>query len=176
MSISSQARSLANISPQASLYIPIARIPSLLPEYLQIERESLWSTSAAQCCAWETISLPSRLKTSTSQQSASLDELATALGTDESQRVAKLDFSMQPHGSELGMMNGTNGKLHPPPETCGLFPFQSTSHREYKKIEVLRGSHLDELTGEDDPSTALDLRYALYHQYGLRLESISDVW
>ena len=145
-----QARSVVEISPRTSLYIPIARKPSHIPGDLDIDDNSLWTMSGVQCCAVESASLPSRLRATTTHNYSSLDEMSMALGIDENQKLAQLECSFQPHGAESGMANGASHHNHKV-ESIFLSPTAHPYNPTTKPLtclESLRGSHLDELCVE----------------------------
>ncbi|QDS77731.1 hypothetical protein FKW77_004446 [Venturia effusa] len=57
------SRSIQTLASQASLYIPLSNIPSsVLPSYLDLATDSAWNTSALQAAAYESVTLPSRLR------------------------------------------------------------------------------------------------------------------
>lgn len=162
MHSANQARSLVHMSPQADVYIPLAKTPTPIPRFLHVDGHALWGLSAVQCFALETITLPSRV-TSSNGNSAALDRLSRALGLDECQRIAQIDFALQPRVVESSMMDGATNVDHSPPQAYSLFPFSEQdasllNTTEYGRVEVLRGSHLDELVEQLPMSSSLDLR------------------
>lgn len=88
------AQSLYQISPQASLYIPLTTSPSRLPSYLSLYPASKWHTSALQALALESLTLATRLR-STIPGRASLDEYETVLSNDSTRKIATAHFSAQ---------------------------------------------------------------------------------
>lgn len=88
------AQSLYQISPQASLYIPLTTSPSRLPSYLSLDPTSKWHTSALQALALESLTLATRLR-STIPGRASLDEYETVLSNDSTRKIATAHFSAQ---------------------------------------------------------------------------------
>lgn len=88
------AQSLYQISPQASMYIPLTTAPSRVPSYLSMDTTSKWHTSAMQALALETITLATRLR-STIPGRASLDEYETVLSNDSNRKIATVHFSAQ---------------------------------------------------------------------------------
>ena len=95
---------------------------------------------------------------SSGSQPILLDSLAAALGGDERQTVADLDVRFQLYGIESGMTNGATSKTHDPPAPCIFTPYTATNegrrpeYKEFAQLNVLRGSHLDELIEQPDPS------------------------
>lgn len=57
-----KAKSLYSISPQSNIYVPIVDVPQRLPDYLHVDRQSEWYTTALISSALETVTLPSRLR------------------------------------------------------------------------------------------------------------------
>lgn len=116
------AQSVYQISPQASMYIPLTSSPTTLPDYIRnFDAASRWHTSALQTAAIESITLPSRLRTTQSAR-ATLDNLEATLDNDGKRRIANLDLSAEDpsgldsslngHGSNDGRHNGhTNGHV-----------------------------------------------------------------
>ena len=88
----SAAKSMYEISTQASMYIPIS-IPPILPHYVEFDRNSQWHTSALLSTALETMTLPSRLKR-TSNNQVTFDVMGAALNVNGSQRIANLQCSV----------------------------------------------------------------------------------
>lgn len=86
------ARSIYEISTHASMYIPIS-IPPVLPRYVELDRSSQWQTSALLSTAHETMTLPSRLR-HTSSNHATFDAMEAALNVNGTQRIANLQCSI----------------------------------------------------------------------------------
>lgn len=94
------ARSIYEISPHTSLYIPLTIPPSRLPPYVQLARSSQWQTSALLSTAFESITLPSRLRPGGGQRGR-LDDLEAGLNVNGSQRIANIQMSViDPSGPE----------------------------------------------------------------------------
>ncbi|KAH0541531.1 hypothetical protein FGG08_004006 [Glutinoglossum americanum] len=87
------ARSLQGISPQASLYIPLAVPPRPLPPYVSLDRNSEWHRSALFSTALETMTLPSRLKASREKQ-VTLSQIEGFLNVNGNQKIACLQLSV----------------------------------------------------------------------------------
>ncbi|KAH0562218.1 hypothetical protein GP486_003083 [Trichoglossum hirsutum] len=87
------ARSLQGMSPQASLYIPLAIPPRPLPSYVSLDRESEWHRSGLLSAAVETITLPSRLKAVPERQ-VTLTRIEDFLNTNGNQKIACLQLSV----------------------------------------------------------------------------------
>lgn len=108
MKLSNTARSIAALSAQASLLVPLS-IPSVpLPAYINMDPRSLWHVSALLSTAVESMTLPSRLKAKDGMRE-SLDEIAASLNVNGNQNIAKLQMSIGPERSTEEI----NGDLRP---------------------------------------------------------------
>ncbi|KFZ18540.1 hypothetical protein V501_01166 [Pseudogymnoascus sp. VKM F-4519 (FW-2642)] len=92
LKLSNTARSIAEVSSQASLYIPLT-IPSSLPSYTTLDPSSLWQASALLSTALETMTLPSRLHSRAGTR-ASLADTGAALNVNGTQNIARLQMSI----------------------------------------------------------------------------------
>ncbi len=88
------ARSVQDVSTQASLYIPIAAEPASTPSYLTIENDSQWYTSALQATALESITLPSRLRPLNGKNKGTFRNFEDILDTNGNRKIAKLELSV----------------------------------------------------------------------------------
>ncbi|KAL9085685.1 MAG: hypothetical protein Q9159_004562 [Coniocarpon cinnabarinum] len=164
-----EAHSVATIGSQADLYLPLVRSPSKLPSYVDLGQCTLWQASALQCCAMDTLLLPTKTRHTSTSSSLSLDNLFRP--PNERQRLANVEVRFQPHGSETGMTNGVIPSKTYPPESCNLFPSlpRVLGQRErpvevLHQLDVLRGSHLEELMPEmTQPSKYRSRRYVRSH-------------
>ena len=86
------AQSLAQISPQTSMYIPLG-IPSQLPPYVHLDSKSQWHVSALLSLVVESMTLPSRQKLGTGRRGF-LSDMEAALNTNGNQRIASLQSSV----------------------------------------------------------------------------------
>ena len=86
------ARSIYEISTQASIYIPIS-IPPVLPQCVRLDRNSQWHTSALLLTALETLTLPSRLR-HINGNNATFNVMEAALNVNGNQRIANLQSSV----------------------------------------------------------------------------------
>ena len=84
------ARTVNEMSIHASMYIPISVPAAQLPSYMLLDRSSPWHTSALLAAAFESMTLPSRLRIST-QKRGLLDDLEAALNVNGNQRLAQLE-------------------------------------------------------------------------------------
>lgn len=108
--LSNTARCFAEISPQTSVFIPIALPLKALPAYVVIDPNSQWHVSALLATAWESMTLPSRLKLQDGGRET-IDQLTSALNINGNQNIAKLRMSIdQPQ-----VINGRHepGRLNP---------------------------------------------------------------
>lgn len=87
------ARSIHEISAQASMYVPISIPPAQLPHYVQIDRSSQWHTAALLSTALETMTLPTRLRPN-SRQRGTLGTMEAVLNSNGNQRIADLQCSI----------------------------------------------------------------------------------
>ena len=127
-----EALALLELSSQASMYIPVTGTPQRLPSYVSLNRNSPWHTAALQATAFESITLPSRLRASRGTRTASLDELAAAVSPGGDRRIAQLSFEL----------TGLDVPLQSDP--CDLFPHGPDSRsarriRTFAELEVNRG-------------------------------------
>ena len=77
----------------ASMYIPLSIPPTQLPQYVHLDRNSQWHTSALLSAALESNTLPTRLRPNT-QKRGFLDDLEAALNVNGNQRIAQLQCRM----------------------------------------------------------------------------------
>lgn len=90
---SNVARSTAAFGQNASVYVPLATRPRQHPSYLgDFESGSEWLTSALQCVAFESATLPARLVHDTTQD-VSLTTLESLLNTNGKQNIQELQIS-----------------------------------------------------------------------------------
>ena len=87
------ARTINESSRQSSMYIPLSIPAGPLPQYVRLNRDSEWHTSALLSTALETMSLPSRSRSNTQQRNL-LSDFEAALNTNGNQRIAELQYSM----------------------------------------------------------------------------------
>lgn len=81
------------MSTLASMYIPLSIPPTQLPQYVHLDRNSQWHTSALLSAALESITLPTRLRHD-AQKRGFVDDLEAALNVNGSQRIAQLQCSI----------------------------------------------------------------------------------
>ena len=93
MKLSNTARSVSEIASQASLFIPMSLPSTMLPSYVTIDPKSQWHVSALLCTAFESVTLPSRLKPRDGSRET-LDQISSALNINGNQNIAKLRMSI----------------------------------------------------------------------------------
>lgn len=101
LKLSNTARSISEISSQASLFIPMTLPSSKLPEYVSIDPRSEWHVSGLLSTALESMSLASRLKPLNGRRET-LHQLASALNINGGQRIAKLRMSIVENSTANG--------------------------------------------------------------------------
>lgn len=106
MKLSNTARSISEVSSQASVYIPITLPSNPLPPYIKMDPGSQWHVSGLFSTALETMTLPSRLRSRNGQRET-LDQLASAINVNGNQNIAKLQMSII-NKPESEQANGTS--------------------------------------------------------------------
>jgi hypothetical protein len=114
MRLSNIARSLSEIAPQASLFIPMTLPTARLPNYVTVDRQSPWHVSGLLSAALESMSLPSRLKTKYGSRKT-IDRLISALNINGNQNIAKLRMSVDQKTAPNGHQGP--GRLAAPTES-----------------------------------------------------------
>jgi hypothetical protein len=117
MKLSNISRSLSEIAPQASLFIPTSIPSAPLPSYVMVDPGSPWHVSGLLSAAIESMSLPSRLKIKNGSRQT-MDGLINALNINGSQTIAKLRMSVD-HTTALNSHYG-QGRLSAPTESKDL--------------------------------------------------------
>jgi len=91
--LSNIAKSISEISSQASLFVPITLPSTKLPNYVALDPTSRWHVSALFSTALESMTLPSRLKVRNGNR-VTMDHLISALNINGNQNIAKLRMSI----------------------------------------------------------------------------------
>lgn len=91
--ILNSARSLHTLGEQSSIYIPISNTPTRLPSYLSMDVTSPWHIGAFQAIGVESMTLSSRLRSSTSGR-GTLQDIEDTINSTGKRRVAKLEMSI----------------------------------------------------------------------------------
>ncbi|KAK6605849.1 misato Segment II myosin-like domain-containing protein [Botrytis cinerea] len=111
LKLSNTAKSISEIIPQTSLFIPMTIPSTHLPSYVKLDASSSWEVSGLLSSAMESMTLPSRLKPQNGTRQT-LDQLASTLNVNGNQNIAKLRMSVK-QNSETGINDtvhtGTNG-------------------------------------------------------------------
>lgn len=102
---SNAALSMTALGQQASAYVRLASVPPLRPSYLNSSSTTEWATTALQCVAMESATLPIRLMRDSSH-SVSLSFLESALNTTGSQNIFDLQVSQDADPPANGLSNG----------------------------------------------------------------------
>ncbi|KUJ21027.1 tubulin nucleotide-binding domain-like protein [Mollisia scopiformis] len=109
--LSNTARSISEIAPQASLFIPITVPTARVPSYVSMDTRSQWHVSALLATALESMTLPSRLKAQ-GRSRETIDQLINALNVNGNQNIAKLRMSTDQKEALNG--NSRPGRLDVP--------------------------------------------------------------
>jgi hypothetical protein len=117
MKLSNIARSLPEIAPQASLFIPMTMPTAPLPSYVMVDSRSSWHVSGLLSAALESMSLPSRLRMKNGSRQT-MDGLISALNINGNQNIAKLRMSVDQTTAQNG--DRRSGKLSVPTESRDL--------------------------------------------------------
>ncbi|KAJ9638395.1 mtDNA inheritance, partitioning of the mitochondrial organelle [Coniosporium tulheliwenetii] len=111
------AKSIHELSTQASVYVPVSSKPVSAPGYLSMDETSRWHTSGLQAAAIESMTLPSRLRTAGGQR-GTLQDMEAAFNSDGNRRIAKFEFSVADEGalkealdSRVPQMNDSRRKV-----------------------------------------------------------------
>jgi hypothetical protein len=117
MKLSNIARSLSEIGPQASLFIPMTMPSAPLPNYVMVDPRSSWHVSGLLSTALESMSLPSRLRIRNGSRQL-MDGLISALNINGNQNIAKLRMSVDQAAAQNG--NRRPGRLRVQTESRDL--------------------------------------------------------
>lgn len=93
MRLTNIARSISEIAPQASLFIPLTLPTARLPPYVTVDPQSPWHVTGLLSAAFESMSLPSRLNMRNGIRQT-MDILIGALNINGNQNIAKLRMSV----------------------------------------------------------------------------------
>ena len=130
------ARTINEMARTASLYVPLSVPVIQLPQYVHLNRDSQWQTSALLSMALESMTLPSRLRPD-KQRRGLLGDIEAALNVNGNQRIAQLQCTILDPETELPRsVNGHPGHDDRAPS--------NTSHAmiEEDDVEIIT-SHLD---------------------------------
>lgn len=101
--LSNTAKSFSEIAPQASIFVPVSLPSARLPDYVNIDVNSEWHRSALLLTAWESMTLPSRLRSHQTGRET-YDQLESALNINGKQNIAKLRMAV----NQQEEINGDN--------------------------------------------------------------------
>lgn len=111
LKLSNTAKSVSEIIPQTSLFIPMTLPSTRLPGYIKLDASSPWEVSGLFSSAMESVTLPSRLKPQNGTRQT-LDHLASTLNVNGRQNIAKLRMTMKQKSETVindTIHTGTNG-------------------------------------------------------------------
>jgi hypothetical protein len=91
--IENSSKSLHALAEHSSVYIPVSNKPNKVPSYLSMDGSSSWHAGALQAVALESITMPSRLRSSNARGGTLQDLEETFNGTGK-RRIAKLELSI----------------------------------------------------------------------------------
>ncbi|CZS95784.1 hypothetical protein WAI453_001615 [Rhynchosporium graminicola] len=109
--MSNTARSISEIALQASLFVPMTVPSALLPSYVTIDPKSRWHVGGLLSTAYETMTLPSRLRLQNGARE-SLDELVNVLNVNGNQNIAKLRMSIDHNSAPTGHHRSARLNIH----------------------------------------------------------------
>ncbi|KAM3422849.1 Protein DML1 [Cercospora zeina] len=130
--IANTAQSLYALDSSASLHIPVQNVPSWLPDYVSLDAASLWCTSALQAAAIESVTLPTRLRTTQSGR-ATFENLEMTLNGDGNRRVTAFSFSAKAGTEAVGTESATNGDTR---MTNGIADDEEDHAREEDQLDI----------------------------------------
>lgn len=108
LQLANTAQSIYGIDPSGSMHIPLSSLPSSLPEYMAVAGASKWNTSALQAAAVESMTLPTRLRSTISAR-ATFDNLESTLNGNGMRRIAACSLSVK-NPSEMHVDELPNGQ------------------------------------------------------------------
>ena len=111
------ARSIAEIAPQASMYVPMS-LPPRLPSYVDLISTSPWHAYGLLSTAFESVTLPSRLKRASGILER-LDHIEASLNISGHQNIVKLQMSTGHRETDAAKDARSNGLNHNPLENAG---------------------------------------------------------
>lgn len=111
LQLANTAQSLYSLGSSASIHVPVQNVPSWLPTYVSLDSASQWFTSALQATAIESVTLPTRLR-STQSGRATFDTLETTLNGDGNRRIAAFSMSAKACSDQPVQVNGQGDGNH----------------------------------------------------------------
>ncbi|KAB8296846.1 hypothetical protein EYC80_002257 [Monilinia laxa] len=114
LKLSNTAKSVSELIPQTSLFIPMT-LPSVrLPGYVNLDATCPWEVSGLLSSAMESMALPSRLKPQNGLRQT-LDQLSSTLNVNGNQNIAKLRMTVKQKSETVASDNvqtRINGHSH----------------------------------------------------------------
>lgn len=131
--------------------IPLSIPCAPLPHYIHLDRSSQWHTFALLSAAWESVSLPSRLRLGHTKRGF-LDDMVASLNVNGAQRMASLQCSLldpnQVKGNDAALSRASNDQRMPGPNTSSRVLAQHDAQEANASFDV-------DLSGEKTSSAAL---------------------
>ena len=131
--------------------IPLSIPCTPLPHYIHLDRSSQWHTSALLSAAWESVTLPSRLRLDHTKRGL-LDDMVAALNVNGRQRMASLQCSLfdpyQANGSDAMLSRASNDSRMPQSNTSSTVLAQHVAQEANASFDV-------DLSGGETSSSAL---------------------
>ena len=87
------AQTLYALDSTASLHTPLTSVPASLPDYVRLDPSSAWHTSALEAVLMESLTLPTRLRTSEDGR-ATFDQLEATLNYEGHRRIVDAEMSI----------------------------------------------------------------------------------
>lgn len=146
------AKTVCELFPQTSMCVPLSIPYTPLPHYIHLDRSSQWHTSALLSAAWESVTLPSRLRLNNTKRGL-LDDMVAALNVNGRQRMASLQCSLldpdQVNGSDAVLSRASNDQRMPGSNTSSKVLSQHDAQEANASFDV-------DLSGGETSSSALD--------------------
>ncbi|KAL8827284.1 MAG: hypothetical protein Q9191_003285 [Dirinaria sp. TL-2023a] len=121
------------------MYIPLSMPCTPLPHYIHLDRSSQWHTSALLSAAWESATLPSRLRLDHTKRGF-LDDMVAALNVNGGQRMAGLQCSLldpsQVNGSDAALSRASNDQRMPGSNTSSRVLAQHDAQEANASLDV----------------------------------------
>ena len=129
-----------------SLFVPVI-VPSVLPPYVQMDRQSLWQRSALLATAVESATLPSRLRDN-GGRTGHLGDLGAFLNFEGKRNIAQLQFSAMNPAVAL-----TNDSLaHEDMDLFGFEGPEGSADHTFGVVKCIRGRSHELTNGEVERS------------------------
>lgn len=164
MQLANTAQSLYGIDPSASMHIPLSSLPSSLPDYMSVAGASKWNTSALQAAAAESMTLPTRLRSTISAR-ATFDNLESTLNGNGMRRIAACSLSVK-NPSEMHVDELPNGHHSDDRLTNGYHEEDEVEKKQEGDIDLFPDSANQSARGRDRRRT---------HMFS-KMESLRGPW